>query len=101
LPLLSCEEIETCRCIKSLWIGFDLDHGSPVVGEILNEVHEDRRGCQGFLQYEPGSSPHEHRDLYFSKRQARTNVFIGFIGWALGILSTLLCAWLMRKLGLR
>ncbi len=70
--------IEGVYCLRGLWVGFELN-GLP--DDFWDELKEDRRTCGGYLKYNPGWSPKEHRDLLL-KRQERKDKLLFLIAGA-------------------
>jgi hypothetical protein len=88
--------IEKIWCFRSLWIEYDLAYVAPCIEAIFDEIHQQRRGCEGFLAYKPGWSPAGHQDLLLKGIARREKIFFVVLGWILGVLGTLL----MKFLGL-
>src|SRR6266849_6134385 len=52
--------LDSLRCYRSLWASYEVNYCGNPAGPKLEEVNERRR-CEGFLQYKPGFSPEEHK----------------------------------------
>ena len=89
------------RCIKKLWVDYDLTYFEDSRQGLFDELQQRRRPCVGFLRYRPGRSPKEHLELEDKKRETREKIIIAIFGAAGGILVTLVTAWLLKHYGLK
>lgn len=89
------------RCIKKLWVNYDLTYFDDSRQGLFDELQERRRPCVGYLQYRPGRSPHEHLDFDDKKRARREKVIDVVLGAAVGIAGTLLTTWLLKHYNLK
>lgn len=80
---------------------YDLSYFSVTNAEALfDELKKQRRPCQGFVRYRPGSSPNEHKALEEGKRERREKIMNWLVGGVGGVILTLLSKWLLKHLGL-
>lgn len=95
--------LETLRCHRSLWVGYDLTYsGNPDMPK-LDVVTEWRR-CEGFLSYKPGLSPEEHMERLARsderKAQFAYTLLAAILGGGLSSVLTLLGLWAAKHFGL-
>lgn len=72
--IAGCPPVEELRCIKSLWVDYDLHYAAPDAEAIFNELLKRRRPCKGFFPYESPYSPDKHLELQKAEQQRRDNL---------------------------
>lgn len=75
------------RCYKGLWDS-DLDTFTDFA-TLHDELRQDRSRCNYFVQYEPNFSPLKHQERQDEKRKERLQLKIAWLGFAGGLIGSI------------
>lgn len=70
--------IENWRCARNLW-DWGLHYSQMNWEALKGEVLYDRRGCRGFLSWNPGHNPAQHFELMRDSRDFRRKLLLGLL----------------------
>jgi len=62
---------------------------------ISEEIHEDRRDCEGFIRYSPGRTPNDHFKLETDAIEFRRKLWLGLLPLLYGAIGAAI-GWLLR-----
>lgn len=57
------------QCFKSLWVEYDLIYAIPDFQGVIREIGRNRDDCSGFMRYEAGFDPAQHREIQLEQRK--------------------------------
>lgn len=96
-----CPALNKIRCVRKLWVDYDLGNFDDGRTGLFEEVQKKRRPCEGFLAYRPGWSPSEHRDLLQTKLERHDKIVISAASAIGGSVLTLIGYWLLKHWGIK
>lgn len=76
-------------CYRDQWTARYVE-GSIEDADLDRELHEDRRDCRYFFEYEPNYTPKQHRDRQDDLRKEKLQLRIALLGFAGALLGGLL-----------
>ena len=84
--------VENWRCARNLW-DWGLHYQEMNWEALMSETQWDRRGCPGFIKWNPGHTPAQHFDLMRESNEFRRKLVIGLLP-LLGVALGAAIAWL-------
>lgn len=96
-----CPPLNQLRCVRKLWVNYDLQNFENSRDGLFEEIQQRRRPCEGFLRYRPGWSPDEHKELLQARLDRREKIIISSMSAIGASVLTLLGAWLLKLWGLK
>jgi hypothetical protein len=89
------EPVDNWRCARNLW-DWGLHYSVMNWDALRGEVVADRRGCTGFMKWNPGHTPTQHFQLMKESADFRRKLLLGLLPLLYGSIGALV-TWLVTR----